>query len=158
MSMDVGGSGAAVSDINVTPFCDVCLVLLIIFMVVTPMLQSGVPVNLPPSRNPTPQPEADKEGNIILAVRMEKDNQAHFYLGEKDRPLEALREDMLEEYERNPSKKVFLKGDKAIDFVEVKRVLQVVQSVGFKQIGLLSQHVDEKGNAIAGNAAAGMGQ
>ena len=154
MSMNVSGSGA-VSDINVTPFCDVCLVLLIIFMVVTPMLQKGVPVDLPAARNPQGESEADKEGSIILAVTKDK-NVVHFYFGDKDRPLEALKDDLSEAYQRGPSKRVFLKGYKEIGFGEVKRVLKIVQDVGFKQIGLLAQHVDEKGMPVTGNAASSM--
>jgi biopolymer transport protein ExbD len=156
--MDVGGGDNVQSDINVTPFCDVCLVLLVIFMVITPMLQSGVPVDLPTSRNPAGQPEADKEGNIILAVNMEKDNQAHYYFGDKDRPLEALQEDLSDAYRVNPAKRVFLKGYKQIDFVEIKKVLKIVQNVGFKQIGLLSQHVDANGLPVSGNAASEIAQ
>ncbi len=156
MSMNVGGN-SAVSDINVTPFCDVCLVLLIIFMVVTPLLQKGVPVELPQSRNPQAQSEADKETSIILAVTMDK-NVVHYYFGDKDRPLEALREDLSEAFQRRPDRRVFLKGYRNIEFVEVKRMLKVVQDVGFKQIGLLSQHVDEKGNVVTGNAASSMTQ
>jgi biopolymer transport protein ExbD len=157
--MDVGGGGNVQSDINVTPFCDVCLVLLVIFMVITPMLQSGVPVVLPTSRNPQGQPEADREGNIILAVKINKDdNQAHYYFGEKDRPLEALQEDLSDAYRENPAKKVFLKGYKQIDFIEIKKVLKIVQNVGFKQIGLLSQHVDANGMAVSGNAASEIAQ
>jgi len=126
--------------------------------VVTPMLQKGVPVELPTARNPGAQSEADKEGNVILAIRLESDNQAHFYFGDKDRPLEALQEDLSEAYQRNPSKRVFLKGFKDINFVEVKKVLKVVQNVGFKQIGLLTQHVDANGVPVTGNAASSMAQ
>ena len=69
MGMNVGkGSSNLTSDINVTPFCDVCLVLLIIFMVVTPLLQKGVPVQLPTVRNPEIQDE--KESNIYITVQL----------------------------------------------------------------------------------------
>lgn len=157
MGMDVGGKGGSVSDINVTPFCDVCLVLLIIFMVVTPMLQEGVQVNLPPARNPVAQPDADKEGNIILSVVKDSStDQTLVFNGNTKVALTDLQSDLSKEFERNQATRVFLKAAANIRFSEVKKVLQVTQTVGFKQIGLLCQHVDEKGLPIAGNAASNM--
>lgn len=156
MGMDVGGKGGSVSDINVTPFCDVCLVLLIIFMVVTPMLQEGVQVNLPPARSPVAQPDADKDGNIILSVVKDGHNQTQVYNGNSNIALDVLQTDLTKEFEKNQATRVFLKAAADIRFSEVKKVLQITQTVGFKQIGLLCQHVDEKGLPIAGNAASNM--
>ena len=68
MGMQAGGSGGgSISDINVTPFVDICLVLLIIFMVVTPMLQEGVPINLPEASN-TQKTEDDEENAIVVRM------------------------------------------------------------------------------------------
>lgn len=151
MGMNVGKkSGGVTSDINVTPFCDVCLVMLIIFMVVTPLLQKGVPVQLPTVRNPEVQDE--KESNIYLTVQANPDG-TKVYFGEKWVPADVLRENLQEAYQRNPAKAIYIKGDKRVDFVEVKNVLRAIQSVGFKNVGLVAQHVDEKGNVVAGNAA-----
>jgi biopolymer transport protein ExbD len=147
MAMSVGGKGAAIADINITPFADVCLVLLIIFMVVTPLLQKGVPVNLPTARNPEPQ--AEKESNINISIQSD----GKIYYGAKWIPSDVLRESLQEDYARNPARDVYIKGDKRIDFGTVKEVLRVVQSVGFKQVGMVVQHVDEKGNPVTGNAA-----
>lgn len=151
MGMNVGkGGGGLTSDINVTPFCDVCLVLLIIFMVVTPLLQKGVPVQLPTVRNPEIQDE--KESNIYITVQLNPDG-TKVYFDSKWVPMDVLREDLQEAYQRNPGKAIYIKGDKRVDFVEVKNVLRQIQSVGFKNVGLVAQHVDEKGNVVAGNAA-----
>jgi biopolymer transport protein TolR len=152
MSMDVGGSKSLTSDINVTPFCDVVLVLLIIFMVITPMLQKGVPVVLPNSRNPQIQPDADKESSLIITIPAEGD----YRLTKEQLPFEALREQISEDYQRNPAKPVFVKADRNLPFYEIKRVLKVIQDTGFKKVALLSQHVDEKGNIISGTAASNM--
>ncbi|MGZ8831449.1 MAG: biopolymer transporter ExbD, partial [Thermoanaerobaculia bacterium] len=65
--MQVGGSGTVKSDINVTPLVDVCLVLLIIFMVVTPMLQKGVSVQIPQGDNPDKKPESSKQKMISVS-------------------------------------------------------------------------------------------
>ncbi len=150
MGMAVGGSGGLKNDINVTPFCDVCLVLLIIFMVVTPLLQKGVPVQLPTVRNPETQDE--KESNIYITVQSNADG-VKVYYGEKWVPSDVLHDDLQEAYQRNPGKAIYIKGDKRVQFVDVKNVLKVIQSVGFKNVGLVAQHVDEKGNVVAGNAA-----
>ena len=147
MGMDTGSSGGMRSDINVTPLVDVCLVLLIIFMVVTPMLQEGVPVQLPTARNPEPQP--DKETAITIAVNAE----GKIFLGDNWVPSDVLRENLLEAYARNASKPIYLKGDGRIKFGQIKEVMRVVQDVGFKHVGLVAQHVDEKGNPVTGNAA-----
>jgi len=149
MSMDVGGGKGVNSDINVTPFCDVVLVLLIIFMVITPMLQKGVPVVLPNSRNPQVQPEADKESSLVIAIPAE----GKYHISKDDLPFEALREQISEDYQRNPAKPVFIKATNTLPFYEIKRVLKTVQDTGFKKVALLTQHVDEKGNVISGTAA-----
>lgn len=151
MSMNVGkGGGGLTSDINVTPFCDVCLVMLIIFMVVTPLLQKGKPVLLPTVRNPEVQDE--KESNIYITVETNPDG-TKVYFADKWVPADVLRENLQEAYQRNPAKAIYIKGDKRVDFVDVKNVLRAIQSVGFKNVGLVAQHVDEKGNVVAGNAA-----
>jgi len=118
MAMDVGGADKVNSEINITPFCDVVLVLLIIFMVVTPMLQKGVPVNLPTSRNPEVQPDADKESSIIIAVPVEG---KYYLVGKEPIPFEALRENLAENYQRNSSKPVFIKAGRNLPFSEVKK-------------------------------------
>jgi biopolymer transport protein TolR len=125
-------------------------VLLIIFMVVTPLLQKGVPVQLPTVRNPEIQDE--KESNIYITVQLNADGTKVYY-DAKWVPMDVLRENLQEAYQRNPGKAIYIKGDKRVDFVEVKNVLRQIQSVGFKNVGLVAQHVDEKGNVVAGNAA-----
>ena len=149
MGMDTGnGHGGLKNDINVTPFCDVCLVLLIIFMVVTPLLQKGVPVVLPTARNPQSQP--DEESNVNISIQAD----GKVWYGQKWIPSDVLRENLQEDYARNPSRKVYIKGDKRLDFGQVKDVLRVVQATGFKSVGLVAQHVDSQGNPVTGNAAA----
>lgn len=147
MSMDVGGGKSVNSDINVTPFCDVVLVLLIIFMVITPMLQKGKPVDLPNSRNPQDQAEADKESSLVIAIPTEDS----YYIGKDGLPFEALREQIGEDYQKNPAQPVFIKATKTLPFLQVKRVLKSVQDTGFKKVALLTQHVDEKGNVVSGS-------
>lgn len=139
-----GASGGLNNDINITPLVDVVLVLLIIFMVVTPMLVKGVPLQLPQARNPEVQNESAED--ILISVRMDA-----VYLGEQKKPLVVLESDLREMFERNPNKPLYLRGDKAVEFGEVKKVLRIVQDIGFKQAGLVAEHIDEYGNVVTGN-------
>ena len=121
------------SDINVTPMVDVCLVLLIIFMVVTPMLQKGIPVNLPVTKNPEKTPETERELHISVKA------DGSVYIG----PL-VVREDQLDSeiksiYERTPDREISVKGDRSVDYGKVVRVLKACRDVGFADVGLISQ-------------------
>lgn len=148
MGMNVGNGGSGLtSDINITPFCDVCLVLLIIFFVVTPLLQKGVPVQLPNARYPEAQPE--KESNVTLTVQAD----GKVFYGDKWVPMAELRDKLNEAYQRNPGRDVYIKGDKRVEYKDVKGVLREVQNAGFKSVGLVATHVDAKGNVVTGNAA-----
>jgi len=149
MGMDLGGGGLK-NDINVTPLVDVCLVLLIIFMVVTPMLVKGVPVALPQVRNPEIQKEDDK--NILISITPE----GKVWYGQKWVPLDELKDKLNDDYTHNPNRDVYIKGDKVLEFQKVKEVLRLVQGAGFKQVGLVAQHVDEHGNIVSGNTASAM--
>jgi biopolymer transport protein ExbD len=131
MGMSVGGRGGVKSDINVTPLVDVVLVLLIIFMVVTPMLQRGKEVGLPVVKKADVH-KKDKDP-IILSVVPGGD----MYL-ESDKMDD---EDMLEEKIREKlalkdTRPLMLKGDQTLPFGEVRRVLKVVKLAGSKAIAL----------------------
>jgi len=150
MGMDVGGAeGGLKNDINITPLVDVVLVLLIIFMVITPMLQEGAPLVLPNALHPSEQKKEEK--HILISVT--GDGRVH--LGEKARwvLLEILREQLQDKFERNPDYQIFVRGDKTLEFGEMKNVLRVVQDIGFKQVGLVAQHVDLDGNPVTGSVA-----
>ena len=150
MGMDVGGAeGGLKNDINITPLVDVVLVLLIIFMVITPMLQEGAPLALPDALHPSEQKKEEK--NILISVT----GDGRVFIGEKARwvPLEILREQLMEKFERNPDYQIFVRGDKGLQFGEMKKVLRVVQDIGFKQVGLVAQHVDADGNPVTGSVA-----
>ena len=129
------------SDINVTPLVDVCLVLLIIFMVVTPMLQKGVPVNLPVTEDPEKTPDTEKQ----LQVSVKADGSV--YLGpnvvRKDQVESALKEI----HERTPDREVAVKGDRLVKYGDVLDVLKALREVGFNDVGLISQPKKTPGEA-----------
>ena len=121
------------ADINVTPLVDVCLVLLIIFMVVTPMLQKGVPVNLPVTEEPEKTPDTEKQ----LQISVKADGSV--YLGSnvvrKDQVLSSLEEI----HQRTPDREVAVKGDRLVKYGDVLDVLKACREVGFNDVGLIAQ-------------------
>lgn len=121
------------SDINVTPLVDVCLVLLIIFMVVTPLLQKGVAVNLPTTDAPQKTPDTEKQ----LQISVKADGTV--YVG----PL-VIRRDQLEGelkkiHEATPDREIAVKGDRLVKYGAVLDVLKACREVGFQYVGLIAQ-------------------
>jgi len=121
------------ANINVTPLVDVCLVLLIIFMVVTPMLQKGIPVNLPVTEDPEKTPDTEKQ----LQISVKADGSV--YLGpnvvRKDQVESALKEIQ----QRTPDREIAVKGDKLVKYGDVLDVLRACREVGFNDVGLIAQ-------------------
>ena len=134
-------SAPLTSDINVTPLVDVCLVLLIIFMVVTPMLQKGVPVNLPVTEDPDKTPDTEKQ----LQISVKADGSV--YLGpnvvRKDQVESALKEIQ----ERTPDREIAVKGDRQVKYGDVLAVLKACREVGFNDVGLVAQPKKSPGEA-----------
>src|SRR5215831_14235792 len=106
MGMDsFGGRQDMKSDINVTPLVDVCLVLLIIFMVVTPMLQKGKPVLLPKTDRPTKKAESKNE--LVISIEVDK----NVFIESKWMPEKEFMNAMKELAERNSQKDIIIKAD-----------------------------------------------
>jgi biopolymer transport protein TolR len=113
-----GGSPDEVKgDINVTPLVDVCLVLLIIFMVVTPMLQQGVDVLLP--NGPHAEKKPGEKTDLIISIKQD----GSVFIADKWIPDKNLSQFLRAEYEKDPSRIVMLKADKRINFGKVRLVM-----------------------------------
>jgi biopolymer transport protein ExbD len=121
------------ANINVTPLVDVCLVLLIIFMVVTPMLQKGVPVNLPVTENPDKTPDTEKQ--LLISVKAD----GTVYLGSNVVRKDQVETALKEIHERTPDREVAVKGDKLVKYGDVLDVLRACREVGFNDVGLIAQ-------------------
>jgi biopolymer transport protein TolR len=121
------------SDINVTPLVDVVLVLLIIFMVVTPMLQKGVPVNLPVTESPDKTPDTEKQ----LQISVKSDGSV--YLGPNVVRKDQVESSLKEIYERTPDREIAVKGDRLVKYGDVLDVLKACREVGFNDVGLIAQ-------------------
>src|ERR1051326_1934220 len=121
------------SDINVTPLVDVCLVLLIIFMVVTPMLQKGVPVNLPVTEDPEKTPDTEKQ--LIISVKAD----GSVYLGSTVVRKEQVQGELETIHQRTPGREIGVKGDLLVKYGAVLDVMKACREVGFNNVGLIAQ-------------------
>lgn len=129
-------------QINVTPLIDVLLVLLIIFMVVTPMLQKGVNVELAKTHNPSEMTEADKEDSVLIAVARD----GKFYLNQDRINIDDLTNKVTELLSNRMDKTIFVKGDFRAKYGDVVQVVDNLRAAGVDQIGLLTEKVDEQVN------------
>ncbi|HVS33259.1 MAG TPA: biopolymer transporter ExbD [Thermoanaerobaculia bacterium] len=123
----------AMNDINVTPLVDVVLVLLIIFMVVTPMLQKGVPVNLPVTDEPQQTPDTEKQ----LQISVKADNTV--YIGPNVVRKDQVKSLLAEIQQRTPDREIAVKGDSLVKYGEIVDVLKACRDVGFNDVGLIAQ-------------------
>ncbi len=143
MSMDVGGTkpGEVKSDINVTPLVDVMLVLLIIFMVVTPMLQKGQAVQLPVAGNPDKKPDEKGEIMVVISAARGADRWApdKVWIDKDQYPMTQFGAKIKEMFDRNPSAKLLIKADARLNYGDVKKIMLDVQQAGFGKAGLVAQ-------------------
>ena len=122
------------SEINITPLVDVVLVLLIIFMVVTPMLQKGPAVMLPKASDPPKKPE-DKS-QILIVVSKDKGT----YVEKDQMPNdEAFQTRLTEEYQRNKQASIVIKGDARLPYAEVMKVMDLVREAGAEEVALIAE-------------------
>jgi biopolymer transport protein TolR len=136
MSIAVRNEGAKVnSNINVTPMVDVMLVLLIIFMVITPMLQKGTIVEMAKTNNPVQMPDADKEDALLVAVN--RDGKV-FFDSQIVSP-EELTQKVKERVSTRTNKQVFVRADARAHYKWVVDVVDDVRSAGVDQLGLLTE-------------------
>jgi biopolymer transport protein ExbD len=124
------------ADINVTPLVDVCLVLLIIFMVVTPMLQKGVDVLLPETKSPDKIPETEKQ--TIVAVK--SDGSA--FIGQNWIPKNQLLMEFKKMKAEEPDKEIVIKGDRRLKYKDVRDVMKLLNDAGWTKVGLIVMKKD----------------
>ena len=137
MSMDVG-SKSVKSDINVTPLVDVVLVLLIIFMVITPMLQRGKPVLLPDARHVS----ALKGGGDPVVVSVTADGK--IWIDKQEVPLDQLATELTVAMQMAPGSPVMVKGDKAVEYKKIRELILQISKTHLMGVSLAASEIKEK--------------
>ena len=137
--MQVGGGGSMRSDINVTPLVDVVLVLLIIFMVITPVVQMGYLVRVPP-KAPANLPPSAIQDQIVL--RLAPNNRV--FINKEEMTEEQFPNRIREVLHGNSSKLVFFAGGREVDYETTMRFLDLARSSGCKNIGIIVEDVSQQ--------------
>jgi biopolymer transport protein ExbD/biopolymer transport protein TolR len=145
MAMAVRKEGSNISaNINVTPMVDVMLVLLIIFMVITPMLQNKVAVDMAKVDNPESMPDADKEDAIVVAITRD----GGVFLGQDKIAVDELGARVRDKLADKPGKTIFIRADARAQYRAVEDAIDAVRTAGVEDVGLLTQK--KEGNLAGG--------
>ncbi|HKT90452.1 MAG TPA: biopolymer transporter ExbD [Candidatus Sulfotelmatobacter sp.] len=135
MAIAKRNEGAKVtSEINVTPMVDVMLVLLIIFMVVTPMLQKGISVDMAKVNNPEQMPDADKEDALLVSITRD----GSIFFGSERTTVDNLTEKVKDRLANKTDKRVYVKADMRARYGGVVQVVDAVRAAGVDDLGLLT--------------------
>jgi len=130
------GNRRLLAEINVTPFVDVMLVLLIIFMVTAPMMMQGVDVNLPRT---TTQAIPSEEERLVISITAKRD----IYLNEYKISLDSLRRKLEAIFQNRPDRAVFLRADETLPYGFVMEVMAAIRQSGIKRIGMVTEPLQE---------------
>jgi biopolymer transport protein TolR len=139
--VDFGGQdrlGSALAEINVTPFVDVVLVLLIIFLITAPMMLGGIDVRVPKTETRTIQPEE----RLVLTVTRDRG----VFLDSQPISLDRLSKVLSGMVRRNPKAAVFLKADEAVAYGTVMKVMDVIKKAGIDRVGMVTEPVRPGGS------------
>ena len=140
--MRASGKRKPVSEINVVPYIDVMLVLLIIFMITAPLLQQGVEIDLPQaSANPLPPEQREP-----MIISVSKAGDLYLNIGEdNDKPIaeDLLANRVAAVLKNHPQTPVLVRGDKAVDYGRVTEAMVLLQSAGVEKVGLMTDSMDQ---------------
>jgi len=143
MQTNNGGRHTVLSEINVTPFVDVMLVLLVIFMVTTPILYQGVDVNLPKTDS-RPMPALDREGKVVVTLNSD----GVIFIEKEEYSLSDLRIEirrlMSEKGKDVREENVFLRADRSVPYGTVVEVMSEIRNAGVTKLGLITEPVPKK--------------
>ena len=133
-------TGSQMSTPNVIPMADIMLVLLIIFMVVTPMLSKGLTVELAKVNNPTDMPDADKDDAVIVGISASGD----VYLGSTKSDVSQIADQVRDRISNKLDKTVFVKSDGRTKYGDVVKVVDEIRSAGVDNVGLITDRAEQK--------------
>ena len=134
------GRSSVSADINVTPMADIMLVLLIIFMITTPLLQEGITVNLPNAKNPLEDKESGSSKAIVSALNRE----GRLYLKKQMITEQDLTDYLLQQYSSGEiNRTVYLRADETLDYGRVVQIVDRCRQAGVDRVGLMAEKVKE---------------
>lgn len=144
MAMSIGNRSGASSDINVTPLIDVLLVLLIIFMVISPLDSKGVRTVVP--RVPQDRPQSKDPTTVVLQVLADDaSGRPRLKLNQEDTTWDTLQAKLDDIYKKRADRVLFVQGDDGIEFQYVAQVIDIAHSAGVDKVGLLTARIEQGG-------------
>lgn len=124
------------SEINVTPFVDVMLVLLIIFMITTPLLEQGIPIDLPQTKTTSLEPT---ETQMLIEITKNED----VFLGKQKHSLRTLEKALTQALKKSRRRELFIRADRSVPYGFVAKVMAVVKNSGITRVGLVTEPLKE---------------
>ncbi len=144
-SVSMGGKETVRSEPNVVPLCDVLLVLLIIFMIVTPLIQKGVDVRLPNAQFTANMPE---NPDVVLAIKKDARDPKGFllYVNQDKVTMETLQNALEEAFLTVSDKKLYLKADQELEYGNIVDLIDIIRGAGIEIVGIITEKKTEKGD------------
>jgi biopolymer transport protein ExbD len=136
--MSVGGSGGPKADINMTPMIDVLLVLIIIFMVITPLTPKGLEALVPQPPPPGQKPSASDQRTVVIVV----DANHNYSINNEPQQEDKLGDRLTEIFKTRAERVVFVKGDPGLDFQWVAKAIDIAHGAGIDKVGLMTAKVE----------------
>jgi len=142
MGMSVGGSGGGPkADINMTPMIDVLLVLIIIFMVITPLTPKGLEALVPQPPPPNQKPNQSDQRTVVIVVEKEGDK-AKYSINNEPSSEDRLGDRLQEIFKTRAERVVFVKGEPSLDFMWVAKAIDIAHGAGIDKVGLMTAKVE----------------
>jgi len=138
MGMSVGGSGGPKADINMTPMIDVLLVLIIIFMVITPLTPKGLEALVPQPPPPNAKPNMSDQRTVVVVI----DANHHMQINSEDTDENQLGPRLAEIFKTRAERVVFIKGDGSLEYQWVAKAIDIAHGAGIDKVGLMTAAVE----------------